>query len=94
VATEALANAIPLIVPAGTSLSRLLDNYGGPGTTFERYDPAGIVAATRRALADFDAVATVAAAAAARWNATMGVPRMVDALLGLAGLGQIDKQGA
>jgi glycosyltransferase involved in cell wall biosynthesis len=81
VATEALANAIPLVVPANTSLSRLLDAYGGPGFVFERYDSAGIVAATRRALADFDALAATAEAAAAQWNATMGVGNMVTALL-------------
>jgi hypothetical protein len=81
VATEALANGIPLVVPANTSLSRLLDRYGGPGTAFESYDSAGIVAATRRALADFDVIAGRAEAAAGRWNATMGVGNMVNALL-------------
>ena len=81
VATEALANGIPVVVPDGTALSRLLDAYGGPGADFTTYDPAGIVAATRRALADFDALADRAAAAADRWNATMGVGNMVNALL-------------
>jgi glycosyltransferase involved in cell wall biosynthesis len=81
VATEALANAIPLVVPARTSLSRLLDLYGSPGTAFESYDPAGIVAATRRALAEFDLIAGRAGAAAEQWNATMGVVNMVTALL-------------
>ena len=81
VATEALANAIPLVVPAKTSLSRLLDFYGGPGAAFESYNPVGIVAATRLALADFDTVAARAGAAAERWNATMGVENMVGALL-------------
>jgi hypothetical protein len=81
VATEALANGIPVVVPAGTSLSRLLDTYGGPGTAFLTYDPAGIVTATRRALADFDGFAARAMVAAERWNATMGVRNMVSALL-------------
>jgi hypothetical protein len=81
VATEALANAIPLVVPANTSLSRLLDRFGGPGTAFESYDSAGIVAATRLALADFDVIAARAEAAAGRWNATMGVGNMVSAVL-------------
>ena len=81
VATEALVHAIPVVVPANTSLSRLLDAYGGPGTTFESHDPVAIVAAIRRALADFDAVATRAGVAAERWNATMGVGNMVTALL-------------
>jgi glycosyltransferase involved in cell wall biosynthesis len=81
IATEAVAHAIPVVVPKGTSLSRLVDGFGGPGTAFERYEPASIVAATRRALADFDALAGRAAAAAERWSATMGVSNMVAALL-------------
>jgi hypothetical protein len=81
VATEALANAIPLVVPARTSLSRLLDRYGGPGTAFEAYTPTSIVAATRQAIADFDTIAARAEAAAGQWNATMGVENMVSALL-------------
>jgi hypothetical protein len=83
VAAEALANAIPLVVPARTAPSRLLDSYGGPGTAFDSYDPAGIVAATRRALAGFDAIATRADAAAEKWNVSMGVAHMVTALLAL-----------
>jgi glycosyltransferase involved in cell wall biosynthesis len=81
VAAEALANAIPLVVPARTSLSHLLDSYGGPGTAVDDYDPAGIVAATRRALAGFDAIAARADAAAEKWNVSMGVAHMVTALL-------------
>ena len=83
VATEALANAIPLVVPAKTSLSRLLDAYGGPGTAFESYDSTSIVAATRQAVAAFDTIAARAETAAGRWNATMGVENMVTALLAL-----------
>jgi glycosyltransferase involved in cell wall biosynthesis len=83
VATEALANGIPLVVPARTSLSRLLDHYGQPGTAFASYDPAGIVAATRLALADFDGIAARAGRAAEIWNATMGVGNMVTELLSL-----------
>jgi hypothetical protein len=81
VATEALANAIPLVVPAKSSLSRLLDQYGGPGTAFEAYNATSIVAATRQALADFDTIAARAEAAAGRWSAAMGVENMVTALL-------------
>jgi hypothetical protein len=84
VATEAVANAIPLVVPANTTLSRLLQRYGKPGATFHSYDPAGIVAATRHALANFDPLATRAAAAADQWNTTMGVGNMVNALLAKA----------
>ncbi|HET6308349.1 MAG TPA: glycosyltransferase family 1 protein, partial [Rhodopila sp.] len=84
VATEALANAIPLVVPADTALSRLLQRYGRPGATFASHDPAGIVAATRHALANFNTLATRAAAAADQWNTTMGVTNMVSALLAKA----------
>ena len=88
VATEALANAIPLVVPAGTSLSRLLDAYGNPGKAFDRYNPASIVEATRQALAQFNTFAARASTAAEQWNATMGVGNMVNALLALGGAGQ------
>jgi glycosyltransferase involved in cell wall biosynthesis len=81
VAAEAVAHAIPIVVPAGTSLSRLVDAFGGPGTTFARFDPASIVAATQQALRDFDAIAGRAVTAAERWDATMGVENMVSALL-------------
>ncbi len=85
VATEALANAIPIVVPAGTTLSRLLETFGAPGIAFDSYTPASIVAATRLALADFDAVAARALAASAQWTATMGVENMVTAMLALCG---------
>jgi hypothetical protein len=94
VATEALANAIPLVVPAKTSLSRLLDQYGGPGTAFEAYNSTSIVTATRQALADFDTIAARAEAAAGRWNATMGVGNMVTALLALGRDVRTDKETA
>ena len=81
VATEALANAIPIVVPAGTSLSRMLASYGTPGTTFDGHDPTAIVAATRLALANFDTCAARAGAAAERWGATMGAANMVSALV-------------
>ncbi|MFL5256977.1 MAG: glycosyltransferase [Rhodopila sp.] len=83
VAAEAVACGIPLVVPARTSLSRLLADFGQPGEAFETFDPPGIVAATRRVVADFDAFAGKAAAAAERWIATMGVTNMVSGLLAL-----------
>jgi glycosyltransferase involved in cell wall biosynthesis len=81
VATEAMANGIPFVVPAKTTMSRLLDTYGNPGTCFDRFDYASIVEATRRALAGFDEIAGRAATAAEQWSATMGAGNMVTALL-------------
>jgi glycosyltransferase involved in cell wall biosynthesis len=81
VAMEAVANGIPVVVPAQTSMSDLLDRFGSPGTCFEQWEADAIVAATRRALGDFDTVAERAARAGAQWNATMGVHNMVERLL-------------
>lgn len=81
VTAEALANGIPLVVPRGTPLETLLAEFGGPGTSFERFDPAAIAAATSQALDDFDRYAGLAHAAAQRWPERHGPARMVDALL-------------
>jgi glycosyltransferase involved in cell wall biosynthesis len=85
VAAEALASGIPLIVPGGTALARLLVEFGNPGAAFAQYTPASIVEATRAALAEFDTIAQRAVAAADQWRATMGAEQMVTALLGLCG---------
>ena len=87
VAAEALANGIPIVVPGGTTLARMLTTFGGPGSAFPNHTPASIVDATRAVLADFDAAAARAEAAAAQWNATMGVANMVTAMLTLCGRG-------
>lgn len=81
VATEAVANAIPLVVPAGTTLATLLARFGNPGTVFNSRTPDAIVAAVREALGDFDLVAERALAASRQWNATMGAGNMVTGLL-------------
>jgi len=86
VAAEAVANGIPLVVPARTSLADLLEMFGNPGTCFEAWNQESIVAATRSAIADFDVLANRAAEAAAQWNATMGVGNMVTRLLAYAEL--------
>jgi len=83
VAAEALANGIPLVVPAATSLATLLSECGGSGTTFDRLEPASITAATCRALDHFDHFATLAHAAALRWPQVHGPARMVDDLMSL-----------
>jgi glycosyltransferase involved in cell wall biosynthesis len=83
VAAEALANGIPLVVPAGTPLATLLAECGGPGTTFDQFEPASITAATSEALDDFDHFAMLAHAAALQWPETRGPARMVDDLISL-----------
>jgi hypothetical protein len=83
VLAEALANGIPVVVPADTPLEILLAECGGPGTAFERFEVDSITAATGRVLDDFDRFATLAHAAALRWPETRGPARMVNELLSL-----------
>jgi glycosyltransferase involved in cell wall biosynthesis len=81
IAAEALANGIPLVVPAGTSLETLLMECGAAGTTFERFEVTSIVAATAQALDRFDQFATRAYEAAVAWPRSRGPARMVDGLM-------------
>jgi hypothetical protein len=85
VAAEALANGIPLVVPAGTPLETLLTECGGAGTAFARFEAGSIAAATGHAIDHFDRFASLAHAAALRWPEARGPQRMVDDLLSLAG---------
>jgi cellulose biosynthesis protein BcsQ len=84
VLNEVLANGIPAVVPAGTTLETLLQECDGSGTAFERFDPASIVAATSQVLDRFEHFANRAHAAALRWPETRGPARLVDELLSLA----------
>ncbi|HYC15349.1 MAG TPA: glycosyltransferase, partial [Stellaceae bacterium] len=83
VGAEAIANGIPLVVPPGTPIERLVRESGGGGLSFERFEPAAIADATSRALSDFDALADRAYAAALRWPTWQGPARLADALLAL-----------
>lgn len=84
VTAEALAHAIPLVVPANTSLSRLVDDFGGACEVFLHHEPNSIVAATKRAIARFDELATTAMSGAAKWRTLMGAGNMVDSMLAAA----------
>jgi len=83
VAAEALANAIPLVVPADTALAKQLRDFGEPGTSFERFEPAAIADATLRLLAEYDRYAGRAVEAAALWAGRHGPQHLVDGLLAL-----------
>ncbi len=81
---EAIANAIPSVVPADTALARALEAFGGGGTTFDVFEPAAILQATEQALDRFDDYAERAWAGSAIWHETRGPARLVDAVLALA----------
>ena len=82
-ACEAIANAIPLVVPARTSLASLLLDFERPGTIFEAWTPESISDATNRALDDFDRYAEIALRASERWAQTQGPQQLVRSLLAL-----------
>jgi len=81
---EAIANAIPSVVPADTALARALEVFGRGGTTFDAFEPKAILQATEEALDRFDDYAERAWAGSGIWHETRGPGRLVDAVLALA----------
>jgi hypothetical protein len=86
VAVEAVANAIPLVGPAGSSIERLIQECGDCGTVFEEFEENSIAAATILAIDDLDRYASAAYSAAEQCPNQYGPDRLVDALLAF-GLG-------
>lgn len=86
IAADAIANAIPVIAPAGTSLARMQREYQAGGAIFEGSEPEAIAAATIAAIDSIDQQADQSLAAASRWAARNGVAHAVDTLLSCAGM--------
>jgi hypothetical protein len=84
IAVEAIANGIPLVVPAGSSMARLVQEFGGAGTTFARPDAPAIIHAAQRALDRFDLIATMAWSGSELWGQVHGPGNMLDALVAVA----------
>jgi glycosyltransferase involved in cell wall biosynthesis len=82
VASEAMANGIPLIAPANSTLSDVLEEFGTPGATFSDFTSKSVLEATINVLDDFDSAAEKASLAAAQWEATKGAGNLVDVFLG------------
>jgi glycosyltransferase involved in cell wall biosynthesis len=89
---EAIARGIPLVAPAVTTLSRTMNEFGGPGETFLGFEVGPIVQATLRVLDDLPAYRAKAAGAALRWRSEMGAARTVDAILALIGVEDVEFQ--
>jgi glycosyltransferase involved in cell wall biosynthesis len=83
IVAEAIANGIPVVVPSGTALASITEEFGGAQTTFDRFDVPSIVEATSRALSSFGHYATLAGSAARKWRQTQGARRMLDTMLEL-----------
>jgi hypothetical protein len=84
VAVEAVANGIPLVVPANSSMAHLVQEFGGSGTTFDRPEASSILDATQRGLDRFDQLATGAHAGSLLWEQLHGPRHLLDAILTLA----------
>ncbi len=82
VACEAVANGIPLVVPAETTLARTAFDFGG-GVAFPQWTAESVLIATAQAIRDFDGLAALADAGAERWAQEHGPARTVDAILAL-----------
>ena len=82
VACEAVANGIPLVVPAETTLARTASEFGG-GVAFAQWTAESVLIATAQAIRDFDRLAALAEAGAERWAQQHGPARTVDAILAL-----------
>jgi hypothetical protein len=85
VAAEAIANAMPLVVPDGTSLAFLMREFGGGGVTFDGFEPESIIASTLHALDRFDELAAIAHSGAAQWGDKHGPRHQIDAMLAIVG---------
>lgn len=81
VASEAMANAIPLVAPEGTTLHGVMREFGEPGTIFKDESVEAIHGAVATALDDFDRLAGLAKQASIRWGETRGATCLVDTLL-------------
>lgn len=82
VASEGVANGIPLVVPAGTTLARTVAEFGA-GTAFPEWTAASITEAAVTAIEQLDAMRTQAAAGAERWAQQHGPAACLTALLRL-----------
>jgi glycosyltransferase involved in cell wall biosynthesis len=79
-AAEAIANGIPLVVPANTTLANLSQEFG-VGEQFEKYEPQSVAEAVLRVVRDFDSHARRSLAAAEKWPSRYGPKHTVDAIL-------------
>ena len=84
VAAEALANGIPTVLPGGSPMAKWLEECGGGGTTFDRFEANEIGTAVERALDNFDRYATLAYTGGLAWPTTRGPARLLDAVMALA----------
>jgi glycosyltransferase involved in cell wall biosynthesis len=82
-ASEAVANAIPIVVPGKTTLATLAKSFD-TGRAFENQDPQSIADAVLKVVIDFENQTKRALAAAGKWPQKHGPERTVEAILAVA----------
>jgi hypothetical protein len=81
VAWESVANGIPFVGPADSTLHRLMQEYNGCGEVFEKFEAPSIIEAVLRALSRFDDLAKIAAQSAQKFAVVNGPARTVDKII-------------
>jgi glycosyltransferase involved in cell wall biosynthesis len=81
IATEAVSEGIPMVVPPGTTMETLAVTYQGCAMTFARWGATEIADAIERALGEFEPLAREAETGALVWRRNNGVELFVDRLL-------------
>jgi hypothetical protein len=81
VATEAVSQGIPMVVPSGSTMETLAIRYQGCATTFPTWDFRAVALAIERAAANFEILAKQAEAGAGEWRLNNGVALVVDRVL-------------
>jgi hypothetical protein len=84
VATEAISDGIPMVVPPGTTMETLAVSYQGRATTFSGWGAEEVTDAIEGAVTDFEILARQAEAGALEWRRNNGVGLFVDRLLEIA----------
>jgi hypothetical protein len=82
VLSEAVARGIPVVVPQGTTMARLVKEYANCGTVFSEWTVSSVFAAINDALADFERLATRAVEAGRLWSEHYGPDKTLSAILG------------
>jgi glycosyltransferase involved in cell wall biosynthesis len=80
IAWEAVASGVPLVVPAGTTMSRLVEGYG-LGARFSAADPEDRFSALSRVKARFREFSENAMKAATAFRSRNGTARFVDSVI-------------
>jgi hypothetical protein len=78
---ESLANGIPVIIPAQTSLSRMFEELRSPGAAFEEWTVESIAASVYSVLNNYDEHAQRAFEASEKWAKDYTVERLAGSII-------------